>query len=144
MRRICEDCAEPYDPPRHLVRLFEARCGTLPPLNFRRGRGCQRCHETGTRGRLGIYELLTVDEKLAGDAVCGRQQLGAPRVCSQQGFPAMELDTLYKSCQGLIAPEAVIDLGFELAVMMEAAPPAPAAPKPLEVAAGGVTRSEPC
>ena len=135
VRRVCEDCAEPYDPPRHLVRLFEARCGTLPPLNFRRGRGCQRCQETGSRGRVGIYELLTVDETLREMLFAGASNSELHEYVVSKGFRTMELDALYKSCQGLIAPEAVIDLGFELSVMLEAAtPPPPPAPmpKPLE------------
>ncbi len=57
VRRICEACAEPYEPEAESLRALQI--GTvLQPL--RRGRGCPACRKTGWAGRLGVYEVLPI------------------------------------------------------------------------------------
>ena len=59
VRRICPDCTEPYEPPPELV------VGTpLEGVKLTHGRGCDMCLNTGYRGRLGVYEILLVTEKI--------------------------------------------------------------------------------
>ena len=59
VRRICPDCTDSYLPePSELPLDF----GAVQALF--RGAGCRECRNTGYRGRLGIYELLTVTEPL--------------------------------------------------------------------------------
>ena len=56
------------------------------------GRGCPTCHHTGTRGRLGVYELLRLDEEfrhiLAQGAQCSKRDLWEYAV--KHGFKTME------------------------------------------------------
>jgi type IV pilus assembly protein PilB len=62
LRTVCPDCATAYFPsPSERQAL-----GLVDPsaLQLRRGRGCERCFDSGYRGRLGIYELLDVDAGL--------------------------------------------------------------------------------
>ena len=59
VRRICRECAAPYEPPRELVD------GTaLEGMTFMHGRGCDMCMHTGYRGRMGMYEILPVTEAI--------------------------------------------------------------------------------
>ncbi|OAQ19890.1 GspE/PulE family protein [Thermosulfurimonas dismutans] len=62
VRRICPHCREPYRP-----SLEELKALGLPE-NFDgelyRGRGCDECLGTGYKGRIGIFEVLELDEKL--------------------------------------------------------------------------------
>lgn len=55
-RSICPNCATKYYPTEH--ELTDA--GLLDKIGraFRKGGGCQQCHDTGFRGRLGIYEVM--------------------------------------------------------------------------------------
>lgn len=60
VRRICDQCAETHTPdPKDLPPDFEYDGAPL-----RRGRGCGECRNTGYRGRLGLYELLTMTEEV--------------------------------------------------------------------------------
>jgi len=60
VRRICEHCAERYTPAaKDLPPDFEHDGSAL-----QRGRGCRECRNTGYRGRLGLYELLTMTEEV--------------------------------------------------------------------------------
>ena len=62
VRRLCESCAEPYEPEAADL------AGAPPPLigekhaTFRRAKGCDDCGNTGYRGRTGIYEFIPLTE----------------------------------------------------------------------------------
>jgi len=61
VRRICSDCKEPYDVPDHMFQSIE-RFGIAREQLFH-GAGCDVCHDSGFAGRLGIYELLTINDQ---------------------------------------------------------------------------------
>ncbi len=62
VRTICPDCATSYHATETERNALEA--SDRPTLKLTRGRGCASCFDSGYRGRLGIYELLTVDREL--------------------------------------------------------------------------------
>jgi general secretion pathway protein E/type IV pilus assembly protein PilB len=61
VRSICSSCKEAFDPePADVPPDLE-----LPPgAKLHRGKGCRECRETGYKGRLGIFELLRLDEEI--------------------------------------------------------------------------------
>jgi MSHA biogenesis protein MshE len=66
VRRVCENCAEPYTPTVGEQAWLKAMSGTrVLESRFRHGTGCQYCNNTGYRGRIGLYELLELDGTLA-------------------------------------------------------------------------------
>lgn len=66
VRRICAQCKEPADAPDRglLAGLFENPDEALKKIKFFKGRGCYRCRGTGYKGRIAIFELLRVTEKM--------------------------------------------------------------------------------
>jgi type II secretory ATPase GspE/PulE/Tfp pilus assembly ATPase PilB-like protein len=63
VRRICTDCKNPYVPePSEIPPDFQK----MPDgqIQLFRGNGCRECRNTGYRGRIGIYELLTMTEQI--------------------------------------------------------------------------------
>jgi len=59
VRTICSECKEEYVPhPNELPRDFPGIEEGKPPQKLWRGKGCRRCHQSGYRGRSGIYELM--------------------------------------------------------------------------------------
>jgi type IV pilus assembly protein PilB len=60
LRKVCEACAEPYDPDTQTLRYLGLHEGTV----LRRGAGCGACNHTGYRGRVAIYEVMVVTERL--------------------------------------------------------------------------------
>ena len=60
VRRVCQDCATDYEPAaRDLARAGLSLAEDGP---FRRGVGCDKCRQTGYRGRIGLFEALEVDD----------------------------------------------------------------------------------
>jgi type IV pilus assembly protein PilB len=58
VRVVCPKCREPDMPAAHEIKAAGLTPEQLKHANFMRGRGCNHCHHTGYRGRLGIFELL--------------------------------------------------------------------------------------
>lgn len=61
-RTVCPDCAVNYFPPA--TELEEAGLHWKSPRPLRRGEGCRKCHDTGYRGRVGVYEVMEVTPPL--------------------------------------------------------------------------------
>lgn len=64
VRKVCPDCAESYKPDSKLIE--EAGLTGLIPATatLKRGTGCDKCHGSGYRGRIGIFELLSMSDSI--------------------------------------------------------------------------------
>ncbi len=60
VRRLCENCREEYYPSNTELKKFKLKAS----IRTYRSAGCSECSHTGFRGRVGIYELIKVDETL--------------------------------------------------------------------------------
>ncbi|SCZ65128.1 GspE/PulE family protein [Thiohalomonas denitrificans] len=65
VRRICDSCITDYQPNAQQKAWLENLLGDeLKEVTFKAGAGCPHCHNTGYRGRIGVFELLEIDEVL--------------------------------------------------------------------------------
>ncbi len=62
VRRICGHCREPYEPSADECRVYQLTKDRLRNKVLYRARGCEACQQTGYIGRLGIYEILQIDD----------------------------------------------------------------------------------
>ena len=62
LRRTCESCKRPVETPAALTHLF----GSNPPPVIYNAVGCEACRGIGYKGRVGVFELLTMDAELRG------------------------------------------------------------------------------
>ena len=60
VRKICSRCKETYDPPSTMLEELELAADT----KFHRGKGCDHCHNTGYHGRIGIFEVLKMNDRI--------------------------------------------------------------------------------
>jgi type IV pilus assembly protein PilB len=63
VRVICTECKEAYTPPVDAFRRLNLSMD-LESVTFYRGRGCERCRQTGYKGRIGVFELMLVSDHL--------------------------------------------------------------------------------
>jgi MSHA biogenesis protein MshE len=70
VRRVCADCAEPFEPDEHELAWLHEQIGEAATarLELKHGVGCSYCNLTGYRGRVAVYELLEIDRDQA-DAI---------------------------------------------------------------------------
>ena len=62
VKRVCTNCKEEYTPDPELCQM--AGIKPEPGRRFVRGKGCHMCFHSGYRGRVGVFEILTMTEQL--------------------------------------------------------------------------------
>ena len=115
VRRICESCAEPYpltpEERNVLVGLSARAAADFQP---QRGRGCTYCNQSGYQRRIGVYELLSLDEAMA-DALRRSDLAGFARAArAAPGFRPLALCALECARQGITTLQEVFRIAGEL------------------------------
>ena len=64
VRRICSNCREEIVPSAEVLADLELTTDQLTDKKFYRGRGCERCNRSGYKGRMGLFELLIMNDEL--------------------------------------------------------------------------------
>ncbi|QAA22888.1 GspE/PulE family protein [Sporolactobacillus terrae] len=64
VRRVCRDCAHPFEPSPIERGLF-AKAGFECPPKLMKGVGCKSCHQTGYLGRTAVHEMLELSEEIS-------------------------------------------------------------------------------
>ncbi|PKO19461.1 hypothetical protein CVU37_03265 [candidate division BRC1 bacterium HGW-BRC1-1] len=83
IRQICPHCRTPHTPSRRLFRYFRMKDMDADSLEFFRGRGCERCNQLGFIGRLGLFEMLAVDDAVGAAFLENCNALGVRRVAEE-------------------------------------------------------------
>lgn len=140
VRAVCGDCAQPYEPSPGLRAAAEQYFGARDNIQFRQGRGCPACGGSGTRGRVGVYELLVVDQDVRKVLASNADEAELREFLLGRGMQTVEMDAYRKACAGQIPFDEVIHLGMGFAVAIgdapEQGPTAPrtiAPPSPIEI-----------
>jgi type IV pilus assembly protein PilB len=112
VRRVCAKCREEYEPPRPLRRAIE-RMG-IGIEKFYKGVGCRKCRNTGYSGRLGVHELLFINDELRDAVVAGQCVADLRRIAAQYGMITLRHDGFRKVREGLTSLEEVIQICGDL------------------------------
>ncbi len=116
VRRICPDCKEEEKVPEPVIEEIRKELepanidDTLKtPINwhFMRGKGCPNCNN-GYRGRIGIFEVLTMSEKLEEMGVQKEPSSAIEQQAIKEGMITMKQDGLVKAIKGLTTIEEVM------------------------------------
>ncbi|ENY72029.1 type IV pilin [Aeromonas diversa CDC 2478-85] len=84
VRRLCEHCRQPAEPDQAQATWLATLSGERPGEHaYHVGRGCQSCNFTGYRGRIGVYELLELDQSMM-DALRRDDAEGFARAAREQ------------------------------------------------------------
>ena len=102
-RRVCPSCATKYLPPKEL--LADAGVSPAEKHAFRKGAGCQQCHGTGCRGRVGIYEMLEVNSALRPLVHRGASGREIRAMLAKQGTKTLREEGVVLACEGKISLE---------------------------------------
>ncbi len=115
VRKICLHCKEGYRPPPDLVKsLGLDRSSIGQNIEFFKGTGCRQCRNTGYSGRIGIYELLGIDEGIR-DLIVTRAPSNVIRNRAlQSGFVRLRPHGLQSALKGLTTLEEVLRVTQEV------------------------------
>jgi type IV pilus assembly protein PilB len=108
VRKICEDCRTEFEPSAEMLMELNLRPQDVKGKKFYYGRGCDRCNNTGHRGRTGIYELLIMTDDLRDLVANGASTDELRNACRRQGMQPLREAGLRAIYKGLTTIEEVI------------------------------------
>jgi type IV pilus assembly protein PilB len=106
VRKICSQCREEYKPSDEMREFLTLQGFTAQTMY--QGKGCDRCRKTGYTGRLGIYELLVMDDSLR-DMVTRNPDVNHLRkLCRERGLVTLREDGFDKVIKGLTTVDEIL------------------------------------
>jgi type IV pilus assembly protein PilB len=117
VRRLCVNCRRQYTPPADTLRALNISDTDASTIPFYKSVGCDQCNHTGYRGRIGIYEVMQVTDKL--------RRLISSRATEDQlrdaalggGMISLGEDGLAKVKSGITTPEELLRVVTEVREM---------------------------
>lgn len=107
--RICESCKYPVEVPAQTLINLGVPQAEIGDYKLMRGKGCANCNNTGIKGRLAIYELLAMTEKMK-EAILKGASTGQLRyLAREQGMRTLRRSALLKLKRGVTTIEEVLN-----------------------------------
>ncbi len=107
IRVLCPECKEPFQPTVEELGELQIDPGQLKNGRIFRPKGCSKCAETGYQGRIGIYELLMVDEAIQSLILKGSDANVIRRTAIKKGMTTLRADGAHKVLNGLTSIQEV-------------------------------------
>ncbi|MFW6457246.1 MAG: GspE/PulE family protein [Planctomycetota bacterium] len=104
VRKICDNCREPYDPPRQALEDL----GLPMDHTYYRGRGCTKCSGSGYYGRFAVYETLPVNNTLRKLICSGAGEEQIREATGTTNFVPLRQAGAQKVLRGDTTPEEIV------------------------------------
>jgi len=114
LRKICPHCSEEYTPPPEVVEDIKKVLGPLlsnekaEKFSLYKGKGCPECKDSGYLGRVGIFEVLTITDKVTKMIIEKQAASQIQKVAVEQGMITMMQDGYQKAVEGITTIEEVL------------------------------------
>ena len=105
VRKVCEHCKKPYTATPELLRSLGIAPGQV---TFHRGEGCQACKGSGYKGRVGLFELMEINEPIRNLIVAKASSSAIKSTAAQAGFKTLRQEGLIKAATGITTVEEVL------------------------------------
>jgi len=122
VRRLCAACRRQYTPPPDTLRalnITEAEAANIP---FYRPVGCDACHHTGYKGRIGIYEVMKITDRIRRMIAQRASEDAIREVAQSTGMLALGDDALAKVKAGVTTAEELLRVVTEVREMRSVCP----------------------
>jgi type IV pilus assembly protein PilB len=108
VRKICEDCRTEFEPSPEMLMELSLRPADVLGKKFYYGRGCDRCNNTGHRGRMGIFELVLMNDEIRDQISSGASTDQLRSACRKQGMSTLREAGLRSIFDGKTTIEEVV------------------------------------
>jgi type IV pilus assembly protein PilB len=107
VRVVCTKCKQPHQPLDSQIQEAGITPEQLKTATFMKGRGCVNCQKSGYKGRLGIFELMVMNNKIRELAFQGAATTDIRRAAVATGMTVMFEDGIDKSLRGITTLDEV-------------------------------------
>ena len=108
VRKICEDCRTEYEPSPEQLMELNLRPDEVRGKKFFYGRGCDRCNNTGHKGRTGLHELIVMNDELRDMISAGSSTDQLRDACRKMGMTTLRESGLRAIADGVTTIEEVV------------------------------------
>ena len=108
VRRICRNCVEPNPTPAQALVQAGYSTDEARSVVPHRGRGCEKCNNTGYKGRVGLYEVMEITEELRELVLVGASALELRRKAIDEGMITLRQSGLRKVKDGMTTIDEVV------------------------------------
>ena len=110
MRRICTACKEPVTYPAKMFQDLGIDPKLFDGVTLYRGRGCERCKNSGYAGRLAIIEVMTITDEIRKLVIRRASAPEIGKVAVEQGMRTLRMVALDRAREGISTLEQVLVL----------------------------------
>jgi len=104
IRKICNFCEDAYEP----SDTEKAFLGDMVGANYRYGKGCNECHNSGYLGRTGIYEIVQFDDEIRAMIIEGATTKDLQALFAKKIKKSLRDSALEKVTKGISTPSEAI------------------------------------
>ena len=122
VRRLCARCRRQYTPPAETLRALNISEADAAALPFYRSVGCDQCNHTGYCGRIGIYEVMRVTDKLRRLIVQRAAEDALREAALSGGMTSLGEDGLAKVKSGVTTADELLRVVTEVREMRTLCP----------------------
>jgi len=113
MKRNCKECSKPYTPTDDELQRVRVDRKKITGWNISKGTGCPKCNGSGYKGRIAIYEIMTMTQALS-DLVYAKADLNELRAQAEaDGMRSLRNVALEKWKNGITSVEEIISATSE-------------------------------
>jgi type IV pilus assembly protein PilB len=112
VRVICTHCKEAYVPPSDALHRLGLDPQTHKDVTLYRGRGCDHCRKTGYRGRIGVFELMAINDELRALILSGAGTDQLRETAQLNGLRTLGQDGVQKVLEGITTFEELLRVVF--------------------------------
>jgi len=113
LRKVCPYCAESFHMDAEELNGLGLKTGKKGMLELKRGKGCHRCRGTGYLGRIGVFEVMLVDEPIKNGIDNAPDHLSLKNLAQRQGMTTLFQNALKVLLEGKTTYQEVIRVTFE-------------------------------
>jgi type IV pilus assembly protein PilB len=107
-RRVCAHCCEEFRPPKEALINVGIPASEADSLRIKKSVGCQRCADTGYRGRIALYEVMPICEELKQLILTGATALDIKRAAIRLGMTTLRKAGLARLREGVTTLEEIL------------------------------------
>jgi len=122
VRRLCSQCRRQYTPPPETLRALNITEADAANIPFYRPVGCEACHQTGYRGRMGIYEVMKISDRIRRMIAQRASEDAIREVAQSTGMLSLGDDALAKVKAGVTTAEELLRVVTDVREMRSVCP----------------------
>ena len=108
IRRVCKDCRREHPTPPEALMEVGFSADEAQTLKTFKGKGCSTCNNTGYKGRIGLYEVMEVNDEIRELILIGASALELRKKAIEDGMITLRESGLHKIRAGLTSLEEVV------------------------------------